>query len=194
MDVNNELASADNWMRKNKLSINFFKTEYMLISIKKEKSQFKIFMNDNVISKNDHIKYLGVLLDNELTWHYHIEKVRTKVIKGIWAIARLRNLVSTKILLIIYYTMIFSHLIYCNLDWGSAAKTVLTPLHILQKKAARLITKQNYTAHAKGRWKYFQVGGAEICVTKPTSGGRSPPDPPLCYRNILPTHHALYFS
>ena len=32
MDDNNELANVDNWMRKNKLSINFSKTEYMLIS------------------------------------------------------------------------------------------------------------------------------------------------------------------
>ena len=87
-------------MRKNKLSISFSKAEYMLISRKKEKSQFKIFINDNEISKNDHIKYLGVLLDYKLTWHYHIEKVRTKVIKGIWAIARLRNLVSTKYFLV----------------------------------------------------------------------------------------------
>ena len=124
MDVNNELANVNNWMRKNKLSINFSKTEYMLISRKKEKSQFKFFINDNEISKNDHTKYLGVLLDNKLTWHHHIEKVRTKVTKGIQAIARLRNLVSTKILLNIYYTMIFSYLIYCNLAWGSAAKTV----------------------------------------------------------------------
>ena len=153
MDINNELANVDNWMRKNKLSINFSKTEYMLISRKKEKSQFKIFINDNEISKNDHIKYLSVLLDNKLTWHYHIEKVRTKVIEGIWAIARLKNLVSTKMLLHIYYTMIFSHLIYCNLAWGSAAKTVLTPLHILQKKATRQITNQNCKAHANPLFK-----------------------------------------
>ena len=94
MNINNELANVDNWMRKNKLSINFSKTEYMLISRKKEKSLFKIFINDNEISNNDHIKYLSVLLDNKLTWHYHIEKVRTKVIEGIWAIARLKNLKS----------------------------------------------------------------------------------------------------
>ena len=106
----------------------------MLISRKKEKSQFKIFINNNEISKNDHIKYVGVLFDNKLTWPYHIKKVRTTVIKGIWAIARFRNLVSTKILLNIYYTMIFSHRIYCNLAWGSAAKTVLTPLHIRNKQ------------------------------------------------------------
>ena len=83
MNINNELANVDNWMRKNKPSINFSKTEYMLISRKKDKSQFKIFINNNEISKNDHIKCLGVLLDNKLTWHYYIEKVRTKVIKGI---------------------------------------------------------------------------------------------------------------
>ena len=94
MDINNELANVDNWMRKNKLSINFSKTEYMLISRKKEKSQFKIFINDNETSKNDHIKYLGVLFDNKLTWLYHIEKVRTNEVKCMWAIARLRNLVT----------------------------------------------------------------------------------------------------
>ena len=72
-------------------------------------------------------------------------------------IARLRNLVSTKILVNIYYTMIFSHLIYCNLAWGSAAKTVLTPLHILQKKAARSITNQNYKAHANPLFKKLKI-------------------------------------
>ena len=60
---------------------------------------------------------------------------------------------STKILLNIYYTMIFSHLIYFNFAWGSAAKTVSTPLHILQIKAARLITNQNFKAHANPLFK-----------------------------------------
>ena len=53
--------------------------------------------------------------------------------------------------------MIFSHLIYCNLAWGSAAETVLKPLHIFQKKAARLITKQNYKAHANPLFKKLKI-------------------------------------
>ena len=42
-DINNELTNVNNWMRKNKLSINFSKTEYTVRwSVeKKEKSQFK---------------------------------------------------------------------------------------------------------------------------------------------------------
>ena len=53
--------------------------------------------------------------------------------------------------------MIFSHLINCNLAWGSAAKTLLTPLHILQKKAARLITNQNYKVHANALFKKLKI-------------------------------------
>ena len=82
-DINNELINIDNWMRENKLSINFSKTDYRLIRKKKEKSEFNISINNNDITEKDHIRYLGVLLDNNLTWHYHIEKVHYKVVKGI---------------------------------------------------------------------------------------------------------------
>ena len=51
-----------------------------------------------------------------------------------WAIARLRNLVSTKVLLNVYYSLIFTYLNYCILAWGNAAKTALLPLHVLKKK------------------------------------------------------------
>ena len=66
MDVNNELANVDNWMRKNKLSINFSKSEYMLISRKKERSQFKHILLGGyfiaIFSVNTHIYtcYMGL--------------------------------------------------------------------------------------------------------------------------------------
>ena len=70
---------------------------------------------------------------------------------------RLRNLVNAKVLLNAYYSLVFTHLNYCILAWGSAAKTALLPLHILQKKAARLITNQNYTAHANPLFKKLKL-------------------------------------
>ena len=105
-DINNKLINIDNWVRVNKPSINFSKKGYMLYS-KKKKSEFNIirYQNSTLLDnhRKDHIRYLGVLLENNLTKHYLIEKVRSKVVKGIWAIARLRNLVSTKVLLNTYY-------------------------------------------------------------------------------------------
>ena len=124
---------------------------------KKEKSEFNSSINNNDITEKDHIRYLGVLLDNNPTWHYHPEKVRSEVVKGIWAITRLRNLVSTKVLLNVYYSLMFSHLNYYILAWGSAAKTALLLLHIHQKKVARLTTNQNYTAHANPLFKKLKL-------------------------------------
>ena len=131
----------------------------MLISKKKEKSEFNNSINNNDIIEKDHIKYLGVLLDNNLTWYYHIEKVCSKVVKGIWAIARLRNLVSTKVLLNVYYSLIFTHLNYCILVWKMLPKLHYYPCISLKTKAARLITNQNYTAHANPLFKKNKLSG-----------------------------------
>ena len=133
-NINNELIKIDNWMRENKFSINFSKTESMLISKKKkrkEKSLFNISINYSKITETDNISYFGDSLDNNLTWHYHIEKVGSKVVKGTWAIARSRSLEKTKVLLTVYYSLIVTHLNYCILAWGSASKTALLLLHIL---------------------------------------------------------------
>ena len=37
----------------------------------------------------------------------------------------------------------------------------------------------------RGRWKYFRVGGTEICVIIPTSGGLRPPDPLLAIETYI---------
>ena len=53
----------------------------MLISKKEEKLQFNISFNNNKITwKKIALDILGVLLDNNLIWHYRIEKVRTNIV------------------------------------------------------------------------------------------------------------------
>ena len=56
-------------MKCNKLSLNYFKTSYMLISNKCIKPQsFKISLNNVDIKCVEYVKYFGVLLDNKLNW------------------------------------------------------------------------------------------------------------------------------
>ena len=55
----------------------------------------KIDTGNHVISKKECIKYLGVLIDNNLDWKHHIKQVCKKISSGAWAIARLRNYVNT---------------------------------------------------------------------------------------------------
>jgi len=63
--VNTELQKVDEWMRLNKLSVNYSKTCYMLAGPRgKRLHDFTVKINDNTISQTNSTKYLGVYIDD----------------------------------------------------------------------------------------------------------------------------------
>ena len=67
-------------MRANKLSLNCNKTNFMLLTSRKhDPASFKVIINNHNISPEDNLKYLGVLLDNKLSWKPHVQKVKTQL-------------------------------------------------------------------------------------------------------------------
>ena len=148
--MNDELKNVDAWIKTNKLSLNHNKTEYMIINKpKKVGSTFKIHINDIEIAQKTQIRYLGVLLDNELSWKPHILKQCSKISSGIWALSNLRKYVSEGIMKSVYYSLIYPHLQYCISTWGQASATALKPLKSLQNRALRIITRTPLYVSAK---------------------------------------------
>ena len=80
------------------------------------------------------MKYLGVIIDSKLNWISHITYVKNQVAKGIGIRRRARQCVNKKTLTNLYHTFRFPYLIYCVKVWGSACKTNLTPITLLQKR------------------------------------------------------------
>ena len=71
--VNLELCKIDHWLRANKLSLNYSKTNFMLLnSPKHNPTSFEVIINNHSISPEDNLKYLGVLLDNKLIQKPHV--------------------------------------------------------------------------------------------------------------------------
>ena len=64
--IKNELVNASNWFNLNKSSINFNKTEFMVVTTKQNKRELKVSVDNNPIKQSHHIKYLGVLIDDNL--------------------------------------------------------------------------------------------------------------------------------
>ena len=58
--------------------------------------------------------------------------------------AKSQKYFATKILIDVYYSLIYNHLCYCITSWGCASKTRLMPLLKLQKRAVRVITNKRY--------------------------------------------------
>ena len=101
-------------------------------------------MNKKAIAQKDNVKYLGVLIDQHLRWNYHVSNISKKISRGIGILTKLRNFMGTDLLKTIYYCLVYSHLTYGIQAWGSACITETVKLSVLLKKAARILTGNQY--------------------------------------------------
>ena len=112
----------------------------------------KLKINDHVIERVQSFNFLGLLVHYNMTWSKHIEKVSLKISRTIGILNRLKLIYPQCILLTLYNTLIMPYLNYSLLTWGSGIKEK-HPLHLLQKKALRVITNNDYNAHTEPIYK-----------------------------------------
>jgi hypothetical protein len=130
-------------------SINIDKTNYVIFQSKQKKitQDLSLSIDDKLIIRKQQVKFLGVLLDENLSWKPHINYVCNKISKSIGVIYRARFNLSPSTKLSLYYTLIYSYLNYCNIVWSSTYVTNLQRILILQKRIVRLLTNSGFSAH-----------------------------------------------
>ena len=139
--VNKEIKKLVTWLNANRLALNISKTNFVIFSsVNKPLKPVTILINKLAIDQKDCIKYLGVLIDSKLTFKQHIATVSKKCSRAIGILYKLRYYVNRKILISIYYSLIYPFLVYAVPVWGVADNIHLNNLLILQKKVVRLIT------------------------------------------------------
>ena len=77
-------------------------------------------MNGQSIDLVKETKFLGVILDDTLSWSKHIQCVSNKVSKGIGIIKKLCPFLKKSTLVNLYYAFIYPFLTYCIHVWGTA--------------------------------------------------------------------------
>ena len=75
-------------------------------------------MGDVVLEKVKSIKYLGVILDEKITWNDQIEYLSGKLSRSAGIFSKLRCYLNREVLLQIYQSLFKSHLQYAILCWG----------------------------------------------------------------------------
>ena len=119
--LNDDLVNVSNWLIANKLTLNMTKTEFMLIGSRQRLCTLKVpprpSINGSPIEHVTTAKSLGVLIDDNLTWRSHIDKLTKKIASGIGAIKRIRHLVPYGTLHSIYQALVQPHFNYCNIVW-----------------------------------------------------------------------------
>ena len=82
-----------------------------------------------------------------MTWKAHLQKVKSKIASGCWALYRLKNYVNQHTLRMVYFGLIYSNLKYCISCWGHTSQCHLQPLNVLNKRAIRTICNTTRNAH-----------------------------------------------
>ena len=156
-----ELAHLEEWFQANKLTINVANTKFILFGSRERlantihtRLEHELFLKlGSKIDRVSHMKFRSLVLDENLTWSFHIDSISRKISKSIGIIYRARHYLSLDILKNLYYSFIYSHISYGIFIWGSNYETKLLPIHLLQKRALRAIT---FSDRRTPSWPLFQ--------------------------------------
>jgi len=147
--INEELAKISVWLKLNKLSLNIKKTHYILFHVRQKKinKEISVKIDTNVIDRVRCTKFLGVIINENLTWTDHIDTLINKINKNLGVIRKLSIILPCNILHTLYNTLIHPYFSYCNIVWGSQPGSKLDELFGIQKKAIRVINRKKWNVH-----------------------------------------------
>ena len=139
--LNEDLLNISKWLIANKLTLNMTKTGFMLIGSRQLLNTLTtspvLSINGTPVNQVSTSKSLGVLIDANLTWGSHIEKLPKKIAFGVAANKRVRQFVPPATLHLIYKAFrIQPHFDYCNVVWGSCGIKLADKLQKLQNRAS----------------------------------------------------------
>jgi hypothetical protein len=110
--LNKSLHNIISWFNSNLLTLNFDKTHYVEFRTKnyyRVETIVRYELKD--ISSSTETKFLGLIIDETLSWNQHIEQTATKLCSACYALQNLKHIVPQSTLRTIYYT--YAHYIVC---------------------------------------------------------------------------------
>ena len=139
--VNQDLKGVTDWLNSNRISLNISKTEFVIFRRPRSKipNDINIKLNGKRLYPSKYIKYLGVLLDEHLSWSPHINELTKKLNKSNSMLSKIRHYVNKNAIRSLYFTLFSSHIGYCCQVWGQVGNYHLNKIHSLQRSALRII-------------------------------------------------------
>jgi hypothetical protein len=117
----------------------------------------KIQLGGQYIDRVNHTTFLGVIIEDTLTWNLHVNNICNKVSKSMGILYRARQVLYGQTLLTLYNALIKPHFMYCITVWGNTCKTYLHKLHLMQKKIIRIISYSQFHVHTAPLLQKFDI-------------------------------------
>jgi hypothetical protein len=168
---NMEIQKLAMWFRANKMCVNTSKTKFIIFHPKGKKVDLgnkrvvfdnnelggpvdpsliiplERICNENPSEQGRSYKLLGVLMDENLSFNYHVQYICKKLSKSLFFLQRAKNFVCTKSLKLLYFALFHSNLLYCIGTLSAMNNTNAKKILVMQKKAIRTISNAKYNDH-----------------------------------------------
>lgn len=172
------IAHIAEWLKNNLLTLNTTKTNFICFSVSNRTQPNNdlnlrvhtcgdtnsISCNCPFLNRVPKTKYLGVMVDQFLSWYPHLEHVNGRVRKLTWMFKTLRHVASTKMLRSdkrprnllneIYIALAQSVLLYCIPIWGGAAKTRFMDVERAQRALIKVMYFKNKRYSTKNLYEF----------------------------------------
>ena len=105
------------WLRLNNLKLNVQKTKCAIFNHEGLFPNVELMVNDEVIEVIPAFKFLGVILDQSLSFAKQFSTLYDKLVKSSFVIRSLSRYVPVKCLRQLYFAYYHSHLTHCSVVW-----------------------------------------------------------------------------
>ena len=141
---NHEVNKVQDWLLANKLSAHYGKKTQYILFIPRSKAKYKpknfvLNMGGHIIEQTSTYKYLGILIDDKISWKPQIDRMCSKLASVCGILSKVRHFLDRHSLMQIYYSLVESRLRYGILSWSTALDHQLNRLKVLQNRALRFI-------------------------------------------------------
>ena len=158
-NMNYDLRGITDWLNGNKISLNASKTEFVIFRKPGQSLhlEFKIKLNGKRLYPSNYIKYLGILIDENLSWKPHTLELTKKLSRANSMLSKIRYYVDKSTLRTIYYSIFFSHLHYCCQVWGQHGNSYINKLQSLQRSSLRIMNFLPFRSNVDNLYKDMNI-------------------------------------
>ena len=143
LNLRMEMAIVTEWLKANKLTLNLKKTKYVIFGPKAKLQNLNapLYLDREKIEKTRTMKYLGVILDDELSFNDHINYIHTKATNKLGILRKSRDFLDKKTSLLLYQSLVLPHFDYCDTTYGCTSTVNLNKLQLVQNSACRTVLR-----------------------------------------------------
>ena len=135
------------WFEANYLALNVTKSHFLIFSrigvAFPQLTQLQVSQGSLCRPKNRLVRFLGILLDENLSFRHHIAMIRVKVSRSLGVIRKLKHTFPGSILKLLFFCLVQSYVSYCPIVWMSTFPSTLRSLSVMYDKTRRLVMDTN---------------------------------------------------